>query len=275
MTENRVTVRLSGYFLKQNLMKKRLYIFIFVSLCLSILMSKQLLSGVTSNSSVNFWDGLFSFVGDYQNNLLILCLFFLYSIIDILYGQDMNIFSRIQTKEQWLYSKIMTIFIHVLLITFLFYMIPIIVNAILMPIDYGWSRELQRALEGSSQFFLPHMDFAEYFTPMWALVLSFGLANVVLNVMGLVNITIYLMFSHSKVILSVLNMTYVILCYISYHYVDYSLLKYVVLYDFMVISYYFYKPYQPDLLNICLMLCILTALLFIGNRLLLRRWSIV
>ncbi|WP_144507362.1 hypothetical protein [Bacillus thuringiensis] len=269
--------RLAYYNLNQTLFQTKLYVFISISIFLAFMSSKLMSNELPDSSTLNFWDGVFSFIGNYQINLFLLVLYFLYSIIKVLYDNDeVNIFIRLISKEQWLFSKIITICIHSLVAVLLFYLIPLVVNLILLPYDASWSEEVANVLAGKSPLIsLPHMDFSKAFSPIFAFILSFLLTMMALNIIGLFNIFLFMMFNKKKTVVIAINIVYLIFCYICYHYIDLGFFNFISIYDFMVLEFFYYKPHQLDFLTTFIMLYIIYMLLFIFGRLLARRWSIL
>ncbi|WP_142395603.1 hypothetical protein, partial [Bacillus sp. M21] len=80
--------RLAYYNLNQTLFQTKLYVFISISIFLAFMSSKLMSNELPDISTLNFWDGVFSFISNYQINLFLLVLYFLYSIIKVLYDND-------------------------------------------------------------------------------------------------------------------------------------------------------------------------------------------
>ena len=64
--------RLTYYNLNQTLFQTKLYVFISISIFLAFMSSKLMSNELPDSSTLNLWDGVFSFIGNYQINLFLL-----------------------------------------------------------------------------------------------------------------------------------------------------------------------------------------------------------
>lgn len=272
-----LTLGLTGYFLRQERTRKRWLVFGSVLLLFSIIMT-QLLRMMAPPGTLNVWDGLFSITASYQTNLFILCLFFIVSVLDNLYGYDeQNIFLRISNKLRWYESKVLVLFVQIAGLTFVFYAIPAFVSFVQFPSQSGWSAQWQLVFEGRSSapvYFVPYADFAPLFPPRQAFVMSVMLTILSLMAMGLFNLLLYLWLGRAKLLVIAINVLYLVLNYVVYHYGAFGGLKYGMIYDYMILSYYFYIPGQPDLLGSMGLLVLLIIGFLVGGRVSLRHWSV-